>query len=257
MTPAERLERSQWDFFWLPQDAVAIDRPELAAIRCPRPIPQLNVVTRTRCAPERLGALVGEVRTFHRHGVSRWLVPDTFDTAALERALGDAGYAPVQHHEARAVRPRDFRPRASTGVRVRRVQDMRALRDCLEVKERAFDQPDRYSEAQLRRELASCADPAGRVHRFVAYRGEEPVASGGFNWYPDLRLAFLWAGGTVPEARGAGAYSALVAARIDRARALGVEWVGLYAISRTSAPIVARQGFGRCGEMTYWGRDTD
>lgn len=257
MTPAHRLERSQWDFFWLPDDAEVVDRPDFAAVRCPRPSPTLNVVTRTRCAPDRVDALVDEARAFHAHGVSRWLVPDTFDTGPLERALAAAGYIPVQRHEARALRPESFRPRPRADVRVQRVCEMRHMRDCIEVNRRAFGHSHSYTEELLRERLADCADPAGRVHRFVVYRDGEPVSSGGYNWYPDLRFAFLWAGGTVPEARGAGAYSALLATRIEEARGRGAEWIGLYAVTDTSAPIVARQGFERFGEMTYWGRDDE
>ena len=31
-----------------------------------------------------------------------------------------------------------------------------------------------------------------------------------------------------------------------------MDWVGLYAKVETSAPIVAKQGFERFGEMTFW-----
>jgi hypothetical protein len=62
----------------------------------------------------------------------------------------------------------------------------------------------------------------------------------------------LWAGGTVPDARGAGAYTTLLAHRIELARSLGLEWIGIYAKEGTSAPIVARQGFEHVGEMHYW-----
>jgi hypothetical protein len=59
----------------------------------------------------------------------------------------------------------------------------------------------------------------------------------------------------VPEARGRGAYSAVLAARAKRAAQLGLRYIGLYAIGDTSAPIVARQGFARHGAMTYWQRE--
>jgi len=35
---------------------------------------------------------------------------------------------------------------------------------------------------------------------------------------------------------------------------LGFAYVGLYAVTDTSAPIVLRQGFKRYGAMTYWER---
>jgi hypothetical protein len=250
--PNERLERSQWDFFWAPRDVEILDRPDVAALRCARPIPHLNVVTRTRVEPARLGALVEEMRGWLPHDQARWLVPDTFDRRPLEHALEAAGWAPVGRYEARAIRPSDYGRAAPAGFDVRRVESLDALRDCVRVMGEAFGRDLSGSEDELAADLRQCADRDGRIHRFVVYRGDRPVASGGFNWYPELRFAFLWAGGTVPDARGAGAYSALVAERIRRAAAIGAEWAGLYAKDDTSAPIVARQGFIHTGEMSYW-----
>ena len=253
MGPNDRLERSQWDFFWVPEDAEVLDRPEVAAVRCDRPIAHLNLVTRTRAEPSRLPKLVRETWDFIGHDEARWLVPDTFDGAPLEDELRGAGWAPVFHYEARAIRPSEHSRHPDQRFEVRRVQTPETLRDCIDVASRAFGrEPPPYDDGQLAAELAQCLDPSGRVHRFVVYEGDAPVCSGGFNWYPDLRFAFLWAGGTVPAAQGRGAYTALVAARVGSARDMGAEWVGLYAKDDTSAPIVARQGFERVGEMSYW-----
>lgn len=254
-SPNERLERSQWDFFWIPEDAEVLDRPEIAAVRCDRTIPHLNVVTRTRAEASRLPQLVREACGFFGHDEARWLVPDTFDRAPLEAELRRADWEPLFRYEARAIRPSEYARRPEPNFSVRRVQTQGTLGDCIRVMGQAFGrEPAAHDDAQLAAELAQCIDPAGRVHRFVVYDDDEPVSSGGFNWYPDLRLAFLWAGGTVPAARGSGAYTALVASRVRSARDMGAEWVGLYARHDTSAPIVARQGFARVGEMSYWAR---
>jgi len=250
--PNERLERSQWDFFWIPADAEVRDEAELAAVRCPRTDPHLNMVTRTRAEPGRLGELVRDAWSWLGHDSVRWLVPDTFDRRPLEEALRAAGWAPRGRYEARAIRPEGHAREPHPSFDVRRVESLDVMRDCIGVTSAAFGHELTRSAAQLAEELVQCRDPHGRVHRFVVYRDGRPACSGGFNWYPDLRFAFLWAGGTVPEARGAGAYTALVDARIRGARALGAEWVGLYAKDDTSAPIVARQGFERAGEMSYW-----
>jgi hypothetical protein len=255
MDPQERLERTQWDFFWLPDDAEVLDRPEVGAVRCARPASYLNSVVRTRCTADRAEAVVEEVVAFFGERASRWQVPDTFETAALERAMGRAGYRPAQRHEARCIRPEQYRARPHPALRVEPVRSLATLRDCIDVQERGFARPNPHTDDELEAELARCADPAGRIHRFVAYAGDEPVSSAGLTWFPDLRFGFLWAGATVPEARGQGAYSALVAARMKRARELGAEWVGLYALDSTSAPIVARQGFEDVGRMTYWVRE--
>jgi hypothetical protein len=250
--PNERLERSQWDFFWAPADAETIDRPEVAALRCPRKIAHLNAVTRTRAVPARVDALVEEMQAWLPHDIARWMVPDTFDAQPLERALEASEWRPVGRYEARAMRPSDYARRTAHGFDVRRVDSLETLRDGVRVMSQAFGRDMPFTEDELAADLRQCADPGGRIHRFVVYRGDRPIASGGLNWYPELRFAFLWAGGTVPDARGAGAYTALVAERIRHAAAMGAEWAGLYAKDDTSAPIVARQGLACFGEMSYW-----
>ena len=54
--------------------------------------------------------------------------------------------------------------------------------------------------------------------------------------------------------RGRGAYTALLATRMEYARRAGIGVVGLYARETTSAPIVAAQGFERFGEARQWDR---
>ena len=84
------------------------------------------------------------------------------------------------------------------------------------------------------------------------FQGHALLGITGINIYPDLRFGFLWGGGTVPEARGRGAYSAVVARRMDHAKQIGLDLAGVYARIDTSSPIVARQGLERFGSMTYW-----
>jgi GNAT superfamily N-acetyltransferase len=253
VTPAEILERSQWDLFWLPDDVRAVDRPEVLYIASDRPDVIFNSVVRTRAAGAQLAAVVDEVR--HAHPVrSRWLVPDTFDTTALEGELTVRGYVGDHTYDVRTLAVDAERPPLRDGLTVRRVQALEDLRAVYAVSRSAFGDGFPRSEADLRRELEACADPDGRVHRFVVFDEDRPVCAGGLNRYDDLGFGFLWAGGTVPEARGRGAYTALITARMQWARRLGLRLVGLYAKTDTSSPIAARQGFAHGGQMTYWDR---
>jgi hypothetical protein len=254
VTPHERLERGTWDLFWVPEGVTIIDRPELLALHAPRPLPYLNAVYRTRAAAERLPALIGEVVALHQGFVSRWVVADTVETGALEREIAAAGYAATTDYDARVVAVDAFTSRPTGDAIVRRVTDEDSLRDCWSVNESAFARDGNFTDEDLEMELAQCAPADSRIQRFVAYLADEPVSSGGINLYPDLGIGFLWAGGTVPSARGRGAYSAVVAARIACAAARGIGFVGLYAQTDTSSPIVAAQGFGNVGHMTYWER---
>jgi len=252
--PADRLERSQWDFYWVPEDVVVHDRPELLYVSCARDLPLLNAVTRIAPAHPDLDGLIADVRRSHAAVRSRWSVPSRVADNRLHDALGRGGYAATNEHDARAVEVEAFAPRPAATCTVVRVTNTNHLRDLVDVGDAAFGHGRRPSDAELEVDLRQCASPKGRVHRFVAYANGRPVSAGGMSVFEDLKFGFLWAGGTVPEAEGRGFYSAVVAARVAWAAARGLQWVGLYARTTTSSPIVQRQGFRRFGAMTYWER---
>jgi GNAT superfamily N-acetyltransferase len=256
MTPDEVLEQTQWDFFWVTPDATVVDRPEIAYIRCPRDVQYLNTVTRTRATPAQLSALTGEVAEAHDRVRSRWLVCPGNRSEALERTLADHGWSSGPDHDGYTIELQGYVPRACDGLSVRAVQSWHDLLAWFDVCGRAFDEFRAPAEDEIRLELERCTRPGARTSRYVVWDDAtgQPLTAAGMNLYPELRFGFLWAGGTVPEARGRGAYSAIVAARIAHARRLGFSRVGLYARTTTSAPIVAKQGFARCGRMTYWDR---
>jgi hypothetical protein len=252
VTPHERLEHSTWDLFYLPDGVNVIDRPELLALQSERPVDYLNAVYRVRAEAERLPALIDEVETLHRHVESRWHLADTIDTHALATLLSAEGYAATQAHDARVIAVDAFTPKAESQVSVRRIVDEQGLRDCWTVAEEAFGTARNYTDDDAALELSQCAAEDAQVQRFVAYLGEEPVCSGGMSAFPELGFALLWAGGTVPSARGRGAYSAVVAARMARAAQRNIAFVGLYARTDSSSPIVGAQGFENVGRMDYW-----
>lgn len=251
MTPAHLLERTQWDLFWLPPDAAVLDRPDLLAVRCPRPVQYLNAVLRTRGDAERH---LAEVQALPSGRPLRWMVTDTWDAAPLTRVLQSHGYTPGEAHEVRVL-PVDAWDRTPT-LDTRPVATMQGLRDCVAAANAAFGSTDVSSEESLAVDLRACTE-GRRVHRVVAYDADgAPVASGGLTAFPALSFGLLWAGGVVPGARGRGAYTSVLAARIAHAKALGLRWVGLYALASTSAPIVARFRFRDHGRMAFWERAT-
>lgn len=255
MNADQLLERTQWDTFWVPPDTAVVDRPELLFTAHPGGAPMLNAVHRVRAHDRALDPLLAEVTDAHGACTSRLAVNPQNDGPGLRAALARWGYAPTQRHDGYVLGTDAARPPVRAGLVVRRVADLTDLRAALGVAHRAFGGADAPDEELLPTWLSGCADPAGRVHRFVVFdRDGKPLAAAGMTVFPDLRFAFLWAGGTVPEARGRGAYSALVTARLHQARALGATAAGLYAMLETSAPIVAAQGFVQHGPMTFWDR---
>lgn len=81
--------------------------------------------------------------------------------------------------------------------------------------------------------------------RFVAWRGDEPLGSGGMSRADDVLR--LWGGATMPAARRQGVYAAVLRARL----ATGWEWGTSLAIVRgrveTSAPLLRSTGFTPVG----------
>ncbi len=250
------LEQTQWDTFWLPSDATAIDREDVLYLRSERDDGYLNAVMRVRAEESALPALVREVDEAHRAVRSRWMLAAQSRHPALPALLTAAGYEITHEHHAYTVDVSSYSVRATSGVVAHAVETLDDLRDVLSVTDRAFDRAHHGDESTLRSELDACTRSDARVRRFIV-RDEhtgDALAAGGMNVYPALRFGFLWAGGTVPEARRRGAYTALVGARVIEARRLGLTHVGLYARVGTSAPIVEAQGFTRGGPMTYWER---
>lgn len=249
----ERLERTSWDTFWIPDDVSLLDTPEILALRSDRSVAYLNSVYRHRIARQNVAKAVADVKAFHGT-VSCWQISDVVDTSALEKELERVGYLLQHEHDARTVYIDDFVPRSSSELTVKRVDCEEILRDCWQVSDEAFGRVTERGDSDAATELALCKDGNARIQRFVVYREGEPLASGGLNLFPDLRFGFLWAGGTVPHARGQGVYSTLVAARIEYAKRRNLEIAGLYARIDSSSPIVAAQGFGICGHMNQWTR---
>ncbi|MFT5686494.1 MAG: hypothetical protein ACI8RZ_007450 [Myxococcota bacterium] len=252
------LERTQWDTFWVPPDLTVIDRPELLLLSYPRSAHGLNAVHRLRAPDADLPRLIDEIAAHHAGRSSRVQLYPSNIRPALTRALTDAGYVLAHRHDAYTLATDSDRPSLRPGLIVHPIDTLARLSDANTVKAAAFGLAESPPDAETqRRYLADCTGPSARVHRFVAYDAatSQPLSAGGMTTFPDLSFGFLWAGGTVPEGRGRGAYTALVTARVLRAQALGIARVGLYARLDSSAPIVAAQGFSRHGPMHHWIRE--
>lgn len=256
MTPDEVLARTQWDLFWLPPDVAVEDRPELLLLQCARDVPVLNAVLRARGTAASLPGLVAEVGRRLEGRQARWTVGPLEPVAALEPALAAAGWSPGHRHHGFSLEVGDTRLRVHPGVEARPVQDMAGLLDWIHVAEGAFGEARGHDPVELAQFLTACTGPHARVRRVVAYdlATGAPLSAGGLTLFPDLSFGFLWAGGTVPEGRGRGAYGAVLALRILLAGQAGIRRVGLYAREGTSAPIVSALGFSRHGPMTFWER---
>ncbi|MED5374751.1 MAG: GNAT family N-acetyltransferase [Myxococcota bacterium] len=239
------FEASQRDAFWLPSWATLVDEEGLCFWHSQRPEPMLNTGVCLR-GPQRRAKLQ---RARARMGPSsQWNLAEPSLEQGVEADLGAFGWTPGPTYTLRILNTST--PLSTSEVTVAPVSDRRSLLDAISVADQAFGrglQP--VPEDRIQQELRACTGDLARVHRFVGYLDGEPVSYGGLNSYPQLKVGFLWAGSTLEHARGRGAYRAVLAARLHRARALGLEIVGLYAKHDTSDPIVAAMGFRPLGQM--------
>lgn len=251
------LEQTQEDTFWLPDYATRVERPELLYLKSERDLSLVNTVIRIRGDASALPSLVDEVSQAHARVTSRYLISPNNAHPAIHKLLHTHGYSPQHEHSGYVspVESLEFARPLNTRFIARQVQDLRQLQDFEQVKGAVFGS-SALTLSELERELTQCTGPAPRVWRFVTYEltTQAPVSCGAINLYPHLKFGFLWGGGTLAAARGQGAYAHILRARQLAAKTLGLDAVGLYARTGTSAPIVAAQGFIKCGPMIDWSR---
>jgi GNAT superfamily N-acetyltransferase len=117
---------------------------------------------------------------------------------------------------------------------------------------RAYGMPEEV--ARFFNVLLAMTDSKVQNRGYFAYLDgvAEPVAWSYLVYLPDSPIVLLGGAATVPEHRGRGIYSALVAKRLADARADGRSAAVIQAVRSTSAPIAAKLGFREvCGLEFY------
>jgi GNAT superfamily N-acetyltransferase len=100
--------------------------------------------------------------------------------------------------------------------------------------------------------MVAAADRIKTRGYFAYVDGETPVAWSVLIYIPDSPLVLLGGAATLPDHRGQGIYTALVARRLADARADRRTAAVIQAVRGTSAPICARLGFRElCGLELY------
>jgi GNAT superfamily N-acetyltransferase len=214
------------------------------------PHPTVNSAERLRFTPESVAETVDEVRGLVRarggHGLT-WKVTSLVTPPDLADRLLALGARPAGEPMALAMALSEPPAPPPPGIVVSRVETVDDFRAFVSITHEAFEITDRLPEELARigregeRDLADT-----RYVRYLARIDGHPVAAGAATFTESG--AILHAGSTKPEARGRGAYRALVAARWDEAGRRGtpalVTWAG-----SMSCPILQRLGFEAVGAM--------
>jgi GNAT superfamily N-acetyltransferase len=135
---------------------------------------------------------------------------------------------------------------ATSAVRVKRVEHPDELEAIGAIRLQVYGDNPADQLARLRLELTH---DSHYLAAYLAYMHDAPVACGWIRFPRGSAFASLWGGATIPQQRGQGAYTALVAARVSEARQRGVRYLTVDARSM-SRPILERRGFTHLATAT-------
>ena len=230
-------------------DTVFVERPgwlQLITPSMPRGSGYLNEITWSAVPDADADRVIEEaIATYHQSGhpvkwcVGPWTKPDDFG-ARLERRGFQSWNVMGLGIATSATLP------ASPGVVVREItaQDLTAYTDC---SLRGWGMDLDQAPLEIHSHGRAIAQEPRTAHFFVAETGGEIVGTAGIFVRPAMpeSPAFGYLVGTQvrEQARGRGAYRALVAARLALLASRSVDYAVTHARAETSAPILERLGF--------------
>lgn len=213
----------------------------------PPTIPDLTVVRRVRLRDgtpiDLLRSVRESVEALGRRSARWWITPLTTPEDLAGVLIEQSVQVEDPQIIAMAVRCSAIEPGPSD-VQVRRAETLDDYIACSQVGSAAFGQKMAEREAVAAVFESERAEP--RVSAYLAEIDGKPVATSRATFHREG--VTLNGGGTLPEARGRGAYRALVAARCRDAESMGIEWA-LVQARPTAAPILERLGFDPVGNI--------
>ncbi len=203
--------------------------------------PAHNVAQRLRLTPATVDATVAEVHAILRErgrGACTWEIGSSATPSDLRERLYALGLVDNDDPDVAAMVLATPPPPPPPGVEAREVRDVEEFIEARRVAHAAFGMPATPDDEREWREAWD--DQHDRSRTFVALVDGRIVAHGS-STYSELGVT-LNGGSTAPDARGRGAYRALVSARWDDAVARGFPAVVTQA-GAMSRPILERVGF--------------
>jgi len=247
----ELVAQASAAWLWYPDDATVVDTDDYLLVRWPSYFASAPEVIRFSPRGDvaaTLDEVLGRARAWDVDALICWVKLDA--PAGYEELLQRRGATPEETVDvfardlARGVP--DLAP--PDDLRVAWRHDLRTSRDCAAVSVAAFEEgavPDDETLLRLARE-AEADRLAGRGGEVIVYDGDTAIGTGGLTMAGTT--ARLWGAGVLPEARGRGAYRAVLAARLDYAVAHGATLALVKGRVKTSGPILRRAGFEAFGQ---------
>lgn len=213
----------------------------------PPTLPNLTVVSKVRLGPGDSGVLLRRVReaiTALGGRSARWWITPLSTPPMLARALASHSLASDEEIIVAMAARCSSIANGPSEVEVRRAETLDDYILCGEIGSVAFG-----TEPSPRDAVAAVFEAERseeRVALYMALIDGRPVATARATFAPDGVV--LNGGATLPDARGRGAYRALVSARCREAEARDIEWVVVQA-RPSAAPILSRVGFESVGQI--------
>jgi len=187
-----------------------------------------------------------------------WLIGPSTTPADLPDRLQRAGFHKAVELAGMVLTDLTIPISVNPEVHIREVPDLSEALTYRELLGAAYGMPPEVAEVLVRQSFHTPEAGAApyRFHStlYIAHLGDDPtpVSFAVSIRADDSSLVLLSGAGTVPELRGHGIYTALVARRLADARAHGCTDAVIQAVRDTSAPICAKLGFHeRCGLEFY------
>ncbi|HTN56302.1 MAG TPA: hypothetical protein VLZ82_08955 [Microbacterium sp.] len=247
MHSLDDIMRASAAWVWFPRDGDQ-EKSELQLVRYPARFGsgvRASQVDSSKGAAEVLDHAVERTRAWGEKTLTFWT--NASDRPDLEDELRRRG---AEHIDTVAVlaRPIDGIPiEVPDGVTAEVVRTLDQVREVDAINVPVWEQ-DPLDEAGLRDELAEVNDGlvTGEGARMLARVDGRAVSTGGCTIVDGF--VRLWGAATLPEARGRGAYRAVLAERLRHGAELGATTALVKGRIATSAPILSRAGFIHYGD---------
>lgn len=221
-------------------DMLKESSPEI--VRFIRPKPGMSFIAYSNLTVASAdGVIQAQIDEFQQRDLNfTWKVYDYDPPADLGRRLAGRGFV-ADETEAVMLLDLEHTPPlllAPSPANVRRLTHPAQLEDVIQVETEVWGGDFSW----MRRRLGHHMQLPGYLEIFVAYVNGQPAAAAWAYFHPGSRFATFWGGSTLADYRRQGLYTALLAARIQTARARGYRFAVVDA-GAMSQPILARYGF--------------
>jgi hypothetical protein len=242
------------DMWWSPPSFTVIHRPEINY--CIDPNNNWNMIGHIDSYSSHLPDLVEEVSIAHQKYKSTFITYPDYNSELFSLLLQE-GYQSKRTHDIRYIQLKEHRLTTNPDIITKMVTTKEELILLEKTQCISFGVPFHPKEdSEYEFILQEYQRKRPRAIRLLALdkKTGNHLGGGGMSLFEDLDACLFFAGGTIPKYRNRGVYSSLISARINYARQRGISIAGVFARQETSSPITAKQGFLKCGEMTYWER---